>query len=159
MKALLALVLALIVGCDNPAVLANIDTYTCAYLPGVVDCTTPEVHDKAVAMLQHGIVEADIVCQCLLTSPLTNITPGPYHLQRLIDGACFATPPFIVPSQLIPRSDPSAPTCKTASGSASIELDDGVIIFHNGAHPDDTFTGSATTSCCTGFNLEAFGVE
>lgn len=61
MKKLLVLIFCLF-GCDSSSVLANIDTYTCAYLPGVIDCSTPEVHDKAVSILQNGAVEAQMSC-------------------------------------------------------------------------------------------------
>lgn len=104
-RKLLAVAALLTAGCDSPAVLANIDTYTCAYLPGAVDCSTQEVHDKAVSILTNGLVAGEVNCtgtftrykvQCAgysvpedpsSTGPATGILK--YKAQKLQDGTCF----------------------------------------------------------------------
>lgn len=97
---LAAFVLSL--GCDSPGLLANIDTYTCAWLPfipGEIDCSDTAVHDKAVAVLTNGAVQARIECTFTTTgswahSPNPPGTPlGPsvfkYKQTRFADGSCF----------------------------------------------------------------------
>lgn len=63
MKKLFVLIAALLFGCDSSSLLSNIDTLTCAYVPWyVADCTSTEVHDKAVSIVQNGMVEAYLYC-------------------------------------------------------------------------------------------------
>ncbi len=104
-RKLLIAVALLAAGCDNPAVLANIDTYTCAYLPGVVDCTTQEVHDKAVSILTDGLIAGEVSCAGTYTeytaacphgtglpsgvSPTGVTGTFNYKAQKLQDGTCF----------------------------------------------------------------------
>lgn len=156
---LLLLAVMLGIGCDNPALLANIDTYTCAYLPGAIDCTTQEVHDKAVGLLEHGIVSAQIECAGPLvrtTTPFDTVNPQ-FKAQRLIDGSCL-TVSNVSALALIPRSDPTAATCSRTSFTSTMFVEGGVVVLQNSPSPLDRFEGAVET-VCTGFNFEAFGVE
>lgn len=76
MKKLVLLIAVLLAGCDNAGLMTNLDTYLCAYLPGAIDCSAPEVHDKAVSILENGMVEAHMTCH--LTIPyMRNDEPNP----------------------------------------------------------------------------------
>ena len=55
-------ILLLLAGCDDSTLMANVDTYTCALLPNAVDCTLPEIHDKAISVLTHGAIESFARC-------------------------------------------------------------------------------------------------
>lgn len=63
MKNLLTLVAILSAfGCGQE-LLDNIDNLTCAYVPWyVADCTSPEVHDKAVSIATDGLAFARLDC-------------------------------------------------------------------------------------------------
>lgn len=179
MRRLFLILAALLFGCDDPNVVANIDNFTCALIPSwMADCTSQEVHDKAVAILSTGIVEAEADCEGQYTrrkgAPngcgTTELASFKYRAQKLIDGACF------VPGGLIARGQPGAPECSSEQSSAGssphFALANGLL----------TVTSSEDSVCydpqgfqcypcatpptvlniedvCTGFNLEAFGVE
>lgn len=103
-RKLLATAALLTAGCDSSAVLANIDTYTCAYLPTVVDCTTQEVHDKAVSILTDGLIAGEVKCSgqwFVGTTDGAGVSPPApdsglpvyydftYRAQKFQDGTCF----------------------------------------------------------------------
>lgn len=106
-----AAVLALgVVGCDSPGALENIDSLTCALIPWyVADCTSSEVHDKAVSIMENGLVAGEVNCTGTITRyavqcsgfavpvTATGIDPSDppatgilkYKAQKLQDGTCF----------------------------------------------------------------------
>lgn len=107
----------------------------------------------------HGFVEAQIDCECEVENTVfhNTTTLNPYLAQRLVDGACFVT--WSTGLRLLPRSDDGAESCRGVAGAATLDLVDGQFSFQNGPGAGNLWEGPATTSCCTGFNLEAFGVE
>lgn len=124
---LLTLVMFISTGCD--AALEHVDDLTCAYLPRyVADCTSPEVHDKAVSVLTDGIVEAQITCQGItINSSNGKFASVYYQASRLQDGSCYARADVSGPgapgtgfiqssgSNLIGRSDLNVDTCPVTS--------------------------------------------
>lgn len=152
-------------GCDSSAVLANIDTYTCAYLPGAVDCTTQEVHDRAVNLLEHGLTRAH--AECALGSPGL-CAPGyaslKYNMSLLQDGACFAsssgntTAPFqpnmVNASGFTPRGDARPCTTLVAGNSSNPSTS---LYVSAGFITDGGSCSFDIATHCTGFGLEAFG--
>lgn len=73
----LLLGLSFTVGCDDPTVIANVDNFTCAYLPWWAgDCTSTEVHQKALDVLHNGIVQARVQLQGQLDSVFIPIGGG-----------------------------------------------------------------------------------
>lgn len=117
----LLLTIPFFLGCD--AALPYVDNLTCAYLPYyVADCSSPEVHDKAVSVLTNGAVEAQITCLGLALSPNNQkVVSLRYEASKLQDGSCFATVTAAVPgttgfalengSQLSGRFSPQSDNC------------------------------------------------
>lgn len=64
MKSLFCFVVLLLTfGCGTQALLDNVDNITCAFVPWyVADCTSPDVHDKAVSIATDGMAEARLDC-------------------------------------------------------------------------------------------------
>ncbi len=111
-------------------------------------CDDPEVTGKVSSVLEHGIVEAQADCYCTLTGPSNYSFSARY--QKLIDGSCLVLAPGSGGTVLIARSEEGAPHCE--SGSPDFDIYDGLI------HGPDGYSDADITTCCTGFNLEAFGV-
>ena len=155
----LALLVALFaLGCEDTYVREHIiDNFVCVYLPWWMgECDGDEVTAKVMGVLEHGLISAQAECTCDLVAPSTNVAHDVhYRAQRLIDGSCFAGS---AAQRLIDRSDPDVDTCAQHNGGATHELSGGVFYLHNGPDPSDLYQGDMST-CCTGFNLEAFGVE
>lgn len=138
----LLLGLSFTIGCDAPYAATYIDTFTCAYLPWYfADCTSTEVHDKAVAILHDGVVQASVECDgayefqegtssgfCFNSIYWPNTTTVNYHYkaQKMLDGSCFmdwkasghnatslgeASAPAVAEIGFTPRSDPETPRC------------------------------------------------
>ncbi len=148
------------VGCDSPSILANIDTYTCAYLPGVIDCTTQEVHDKAVSVLQNGLVAGEVRCEgAALSHGRMNADPAipgggvivpsastyvtfKYRAQKLQEGTCFVnwSAGGAFDAGFIPRSSAEAEGC-------AVEIADGV-----------TLRSTATGALASSVNLSVYPV-
>jgi hypothetical protein len=174
--ALLALALA---GCDNSALLANVDTYTCAYLPSVIDCTTQDVHDKAVSLLENGLVEAQADCAFAYPSRRYRL-----QVRKLHDGSAYIRGSAIdggTPShqqrdsnfcgRSESCSDPiylEAHEIKLNNGGTSADetikfhLDGGVFSaetcfgVNQGPQTCNVDFTTSIASACTGFNLGAF---
>src|SRR5688572_10501648 len=94
-KRFLPLILLSATACDDPFVLENIDVATCAWLPSwMADCQSPEVHDKALDVLQFGLVESKVTCRAVPNHArgscrLTQNGTGTYVGHRLVDGSAF----------------------------------------------------------------------
>jgi hypothetical protein len=122
-------------------------------------CDDESLPARVAAAQIHGIVEAQADCECELTNTVSSATTtiNPYLAQRLLDGSCFVT--WSSTPRLTARSESGAESCRGVVGAATLDLVDGVFSFQNGPGAGNLWEGPATTSCCTGFNLAAFGVE
>ncbi len=98
-----------VVGCDSPGALENIDSLTCALIPGyVADCASQGVHDKAVSILENGLIAGEVKCigtvtrykvQCagfsvpssagIESSDPPESAVLKYKAQKFQDGTCF----------------------------------------------------------------------
>jgi len=75
-------------GCDSATVHDNIDVFTCAWLPWwMADCSSSEVHDRAVRILDHGIVDASLECSAVTSMGLFDGNHLSIHWKKLIDGS------------------------------------------------------------------------
>jgi hypothetical protein len=124
---LLPIALFFSTGCD--AALDHVDNLACTFIPWyVADCTSPEVHDKAVSILTDGIVEAQITCQGIAFSPgNVKFASVYYQASRLQDSSCYARADVSGPgapgtgfiqssgSNLTGRSSTSADSCPVTS--------------------------------------------
>ncbi len=102
---------------------------------------------KLLDVAEHGIVEAQIVCDGTVSDGVNTDTIR-YSAQRLLDGSCLANGQH--GALLCSRTDACADNC-------SVELlsfDSGLVVYAQ--VPPKT---APIESICTGFNLEAFGVE
>lgn len=121
----------------------------------VVGCDDGAVASKVTDVLAHGLIEAQARCVRSLRNDIDDAENGiSYTAQRLVDGSCLISQSSIVPTKLCSRTDDCAADCSGNGASLS-----GGLLTHvasGGAH--GTFSAEITT-CCTGFNLEAFGVE
>lgn len=119
-------------------------------------CDDPAVGAKALDVLEHGFVAAQIRCSCSIVSDGVPYGVN-YSAQRLLDGACLVSSAASQPAGTIlwARSEANAVDCRRND----VYLLDGDIhlVIPTGDGPRDLSEEIAT--CCTGFNLEAFGVE
>jgi hypothetical protein len=170
MKYLLLLAALLAFGCDSSTVHDNIDVFTCAYLPWwMADCESSEVHDKAIRILDHGLIEAQVTCvadaHCAAFNGSTNGYKAKLKATLLADGSKAMScnfgewggaDPFIDRSEALSADFASDDfgflRCAVASGSATVEMT-GTLC---GTGPFKTFDISTD---CTGFNLTAFGAS
>jgi hypothetical protein len=162
-KVLVCGALMLATGCDDPVVAENIDVFTCAWLPSwIADCASPEVHDKAVEVLQYGLVQAKVTCSGVEnhrkdSCDLTTNGSGTYSAHRLLDGSALVT----VEQQTVMLG-----RAEGAGASLSIthslypsdvwSISDGQLVVHKEGCAD-VIVDIATE--CDGFNLAAFGAD
>jgi hypothetical protein len=172
MKRLLLLLAALLAfGCDDSTVHANIDTFTCAWLPWwMADCSSSAVHDRAVSVLDHGLASAQITCSDVgFGGGVGDPTSGWWNYQatKMQDGSCLASAQQLTYHYTF---GPSASaysvrnTTEAADCSVSMIGPDGNTIsvsVYSGALQMTECSSSCSQSVssnCTGFNLAAFGV-
>ncbi len=130
-----------------------------------VGCDDPTVSDKAVSILQHGLIDAQLTCKS--TSPPASYCNVDMSLDvtftKLVDGGCMLQTP--AGSHWIDRG--VASTCSYPLGLHTYSISDGIVqnmytgVFGCTSGPPTepySVTLSATSSQCTGFNLSAFGV-
>lgn len=159
-KRFLPLVLLSATACDDPFVLENIDVATCAWLPSwMANCQSPEVHDKALDVLQFGLVESKVTCRGVPNHArgscrLTQNGSGTYVGHRLVDGSAFVTLEQQV--FLLGRAEPEAQALAVVHPlfpSETWSISDGRLTVHkNGCR--DVVVDLETE--CQGFNLSAF---
>lgn len=166
---LLALVTGL--GCDSSALVANIDTYTCAWLPSVaVDCNDSDVHDRALSVLHNGFVQGRFHCPMYLRdnnvpTALCRAVTGSWDVTLFADGSLYAYDGgYTGPARFVSRAETYA-----SSPGGSADLSNGfpyppAINTWSLAAGEITYTASDCPNIttvveteCTGFNLEAFG--
>lgn len=125
-------------------------------------CDDESLPAKVANAQLHGIVAAQIDCPgatlTRTTSPF-DTTGIAFKAQKLLDGSCFTISTMALLT-LIPRSDPDAETCAAsyipANGITSAE--GGKLVLEQTNPSVARFEGDIDSNC-TGFNLEAFGVE
>jgi len=118
-------------------------------------CDDPAAAAKALAVLEHGIVAAQIRCAGTLTrttSPFDTRTLGPSSFIRFPDGAFMST--GSAGTEFCERNE----ACAENNQVGPFSVGDGIIALQDGAGPENVFTAPVEERC-TGFNLEAFGVE
>jgi hypothetical protein len=134
MKRLL-LVAALLAGCDDESLPARV----------------------AAAQI-HGVEAAGATCDCNLTnvaSPFDTV-PIESKYSLLIDGSAFIHYSSHGSSNLAFCARGEACASTLQSGGDFVES--GKLVFVNPSPPNPRYEEDFET-CCTGFNLEAFGVE
>lgn len=156
--------------CDDAAVLANIDTYTCAYLPGVVDCLDTSVHDRAVNLLVHGLTRAHAECSGSVPVSCQNPQDFTWSAHRLQDGSAIVTSNIPVDpvhgsfarsdTRFYGRGEAGLGSLETNIFSVSFSVSSGELTAQESGYsgcgvPSPVVLDIATQ--CTGFNLEAFG--
>jgi hypothetical protein len=130
MRRLVLLLAALAFGCDDPAVAA-----------------------KAADVLEHGFISGELTCQCNYGSN----EAFTIRAFRFVDGACWMDG-ALGSVTLYPRSHQDAAGCVLEH--PRVDAFDGEDFQVSPAYVDPSapYTIEAST-CCTGFNFEAFGVE
>jgi hypothetical protein len=131
-----------------------------ALLAGCEDDSLPA---RVAAAQLHGLVEAQITCPatCVfekVVDPMVTTSGYTYKAQRLLDGSCFVSGNLLAQSLYHSRSDSEAEHCSAGYATTSIEAVDGLLLLHLGAEPQNQWRADIEI-CCTGFGLEAFGVE
>jgi hypothetical protein len=159
MKKFLPLLLLTATACDDPFVLENIDVATCAWLPSwMADCTSPEVHDKALDVLQFGLVESKVTCRGVPNHApsgcrLMQNGSGTYVAHRLVDGSAFVT--LEQQAFLLGRVEREAQTMSVAHPLFPLDtwsVSDGELIVHKNGCRDVVVD---LESECSGYNLSA----
>lgn len=123
-------------------------------------CDDAEVTAKALDVLEHGLVAARLSCNCtgVANPPATTVNqPGQvYRALKLIDGSCSADNSST--SYWSERSEAEASLCPSGSPAGPRSLVEGGVLKVFSSSTGLAYTADAS-ACCTGFNLEAFGVE
>ena len=160
MKKLLLSALLVMTGCDDAFVAENIDVFTCTVLPSwMADCASEEVHDKAVSLLQFGLVEAKVSCNNVPYHAaddcrVSRRNSSTYVGHRLADGAAFVT--LDQQMFLLGRVEAAAANMSVVHPSFprdSWYVADGELIVHKDGCRDIVVDLETE---CTGYNLEAF---
>lgn len=146
-----------VVGCDSSGALENIDSLTCALIPWYVDdCTSTEVHDKAVSILTNGLVAGEVKCAGTVTrynvscagfstpseGGIESSDPAPtttlkYKAQKLQDGTCFVSwsasgAGYKNDIGFIPRSNTYASSCEIdLTSDVHATADGGKLTVHS----------------------------
>lgn len=114
-------------------------------------CDDPDVSAKALDILEHGIVSARVDCSaCAVSNGSTGDTIALYTAHRMLDGSCLSREGD--KTRFCARDESCAADCRSENVSVS-----------GGQIRQDIVSGADRVAdietCCTGFNLEAFGVE
>lgn len=131
-----------------------------ALLAGCDDDTLPA---KVANAQLHGFVEAQVFCgpTCefvKVSNPSVTTSGMNYRANRLLDGSCLVTATTTPGLVFLSRSDSEAETCRGEYASSWMTAEAGKIELQLGTNPVDHYQADIET-CCTGFNLESFGVE
>lgn len=171
-SAILLLVLFGLFGCDDPTVASNIDTFTCSWLPWwMADCSSTAVHDRAIGVLEHGIVQAHARCE-VQPNTFTGCNSGWGVKADLFQDNSAISTGFVSTdsngntfTSFTIRND-TVETCK--KDWSAVDVDGPCVSIHAGTFT--LYTGNTTTVCpianheysismstnCAGFNLSAF---
>jgi hypothetical protein len=131
-----------------------------------VACDDPEVATKAASVLEHGMVEANAVCEVPFSANGSFCTTSfILRASLFLDGSSFVQ---CIPHAAIAgagdygiatfndRADP-VQAVGGPGGVAKCTLSEGEVIFSNSSEPCSR--PESIETYCTGRNLEAFGVE
>jgi hypothetical protein len=113
-------------------------------------CDDPAVGAKALDVLEHGFVAAHARCQC-------ELTPGNSVFMtatKMVDGSCLSGFGSGL-TRFYARTESEAATCETFQS----HIEAGDFVYHPTGHGNAADATFDITTCCTGFNFEAFGVE
>lgn len=125
-------------------------------------CDDPDVSAKAAAVLEHGVVEAEVACAGSFVRSGDGSFPFTYRLAKLIDGSAHISTQAYLTRESVFYSRTALPvdfaTVSGAFNGITFTVADGSLSLDEvtGADIDETIDLSLE---CTGFNLEAFGVE
>lgn len=160
MKKFLLSAVLVMTGCDNAFVAENIDVFTCSVLPPwMADCASEEVHDKALSLLQFGMVEAKVTCEDVPfhsndSCDVSSRSDATYAGHRLADGSAFVT--LDQQMFLLGRVEADAANMSVVHPRRPLDtwyVAGGELIVHKDGC-DDIVVDLETE--CTGYNLEAF---
>lgn len=127
-------------------------------------CDDPDVASKAASILEHGGVDAQI--RCLFEADFPGYgtdVPFIYSAYRFIDGSVSVRSEKHNLQQFWSRDDSQAQSNKlifyVGSGTWEITAEGGYVEL--AASTEYSYAGESfdIETYCTGFNLEAFGVE
>lgn len=133
-------------------------------------CDDESLPAKVAAAQLHGIVAAQVICNCTITtadeeSTFTSLQLGPalvsnFQANKLIDGSCLSGFDQSTTTgdamTLKARGTAGAGSCRFGAyhaESGKMYVDEG------GPGSYETAWSRSLDTCCTGFNLEAFGAE
>jgi hypothetical protein len=159
MKKFLLSAVLVMTGCDNAFVVENIDVFTCSVLPPwMADCASEEVHDKAVSLLQFGMVESKVTCEDVPfhasdDCDVSSRSDATYVGHRLADGSAFVT--LDQQMFLLGRVEADAANMSVVHPRRPLDtwyVSGGELIVHKDGC-DDIVVDLETE--CTGYNLEA----
>jgi hypothetical protein len=152
-------------------------TVAAALVLGIAGCDDPEVQDKVLSVLEHGAVQAQAHCYmpsgepaCLSTSSVSTA----FTVTRFQDGSTFLN----IVSNLDGRTTRSSDYYKRGDAVKLYQLNAGspdpdeYVLLEDGELTVRGYCGSTTPAgyqthildltadmTCTGFNLEAFGID
>jgi hypothetical protein len=129
-------------------------------------CDDPEVAAAAAAILEHGIVAAKVDCVGTFSHP-DGTRAYAFSAAKMIDGSALMTARVASNSatKLCARSEGcSTPAASVQTNGAervdfSVTAGELTIVDPVISGPSDTPDVVDVEASCTGFNLEAFGVE
>lgn len=158
MKKFFVSAVLVITGCDDAFVAENIDVLTCSLLPPwVADCTSDEVHGKALDMLQFGLVEAKVTCASVPFHAPDDCGPSEtdatYVAHRLADGSAFIT--LDEQTFLLGRVEAAAGTLSVVHPRQAHDtwyVSEGQLFVHKEGCADIVVDIETE---CTGYNLDA----
>lgn len=123
-------------------------------------CDDPEALETASSLLQFGVVQAKIVCLDIAPMSASPSCDPQFGINlafyRLADGGAFVTSSDGV-TDLIGRSESNADDMATPTGSGTTFAVSGgeLVASRDGCSP----VPYDIETECTGYNLEAFGVD
>lgn len=173
------LVALLVMGCEDTYVREHIiDNFVCVYMPWWMgECDGDEVTAKVMGVLDHGLTEAHASCSVVWGPPWSSAYTETISVHALVDGSKLWTSTTSQVSnytQFCARGEPcgdaaswSLTKTQNVNNVCTFALQDGLFtISCDGgdinsymSHTPHTFVSEDITEVCTGFNLEAFGVE
>jgi hypothetical protein len=126
-------------------------------------CDDESIPARVANAQLHGIVAAQIDCPTSCTfervsNPMVTTSGYSYRAQRLLDGSCFVSGNVVAQFTFHGRSEAAAENCVAAYATQSLEAAGGLLLLSVGEGPSNQYQADIET-CCTGFGLEAFGVE
>lgn len=127
-------------------------------------CDDPAVQERVQSVLDHGAVQAELHCETLLDGfcgPSSHWTQVDCHLFQ--DGSSFlkVAGPFGVMFSFNSFGQPIQASMSEhqSNSNGQFVIDDGDLYWESACGGGTPDSGSEPLVSCTGFNLEAFGIE